>query len=112
MRVLQIKASGESEVVDIADGLDGLADIYDLVGGEFINNRPVKDKTIFMWFNDTGGPINLVATSIIGAVDDPQNVWGDVVITGGLGPDENIESLEAAPALKIWADRIKEKIVG
>lgn len=112
MRVLQIRTSGYSEVVDVPDGLDALSAIYDMVG-EFIDTLSVKDGTVYMWFNQTGGAFNPVATSLVGAVENKEkDVWGDVIFTGGIGEDDNFESLEAAPALKIWADRIKEKIVG
>lgn len=113
MRVLQIKADGESEVVDVPDGLDALSAIYDLVGAEFIDTLSVKNGTLYLWFDQIGGAFNPVATSLIGAVENyEKQVWGDVILTGGIGSDDNFESLAAAPALKIWADRIKEKIVG
>jgi hypothetical protein len=110
MLALLIRRNGESEIVDLSETVDFLLEAFDLLEAEFLDHVTFKERELDGWVNDTGGAENPVATSLVGAVGYAGMIWGPLLLTGGTDEWGNTKSLVAAPGLKIWAERIKEKI--
>jgi hypothetical protein len=113
MKALLIREDGTSEELELPNTDEFLTQAMELMDAEILDHFTVKRGELDGWVDDTSAStkqLNIVATSLVGAVGYGGNLFGNVILTGGVDEEGWTKSLEAAPGLKIWADRILDKV--
>lgn len=113
LTALLVRVDGTTEILDMPEDIDFLDKLYDVIGCMYVDHFTAIKGEVDGWVDDDGmnsKQPNLVATSLLGAIGYPANIYGNVVLTGGTDPEGWTKPLLQATALQVWAQRIAKKL--